>query len=303
MFKKKLVALSAIMIAGLMTFQANVSADAVEEKPYLSLGADLSASQKSKVLELLGVKENELDQYKVVKVTNKDEHKYLDDYLDSSVIGTHALSSVLIEKRDKGEGIDVTTKNITYCTAGMYENALTTAGVTDANVTVAGPFNITGTAALVGAMNAYEDMTGENISSESKDAATNELVATANLAEAVGDSDKAEQLIAAAKEKVLSQRLTKREDIKKAIESSAKELGIEVPEDEVDKLVTMMQKVSKVDVNVDALKKQAGEIYNKLKDAGIDLSNVDTKGLAQKIGDFFANIFEAIVRFFSGLFG
>ena len=36
MFKKKLVALSAIMIAGLMTFQANVSADAVEEKPYLS---------------------------------------------------------------------------------------------------------------------------------------------------------------------------------------------------------------------------------------------------------------------------
>ena len=86
MFKKKLVALSAIMIAGLMTFQANVSADAVEEKPYLSLGADLSASQKSKVLELLGVKENELDQYKVVKVTNKDEHKYLDDYLDSSVI-------------------------------------------------------------------------------------------------------------------------------------------------------------------------------------------------------------------------
>ena len=39
MFKKKLVALSAIMIAGLMTFQANVSADVVEEKPYLSLGA------------------------------------------------------------------------------------------------------------------------------------------------------------------------------------------------------------------------------------------------------------------------
>ncbi|MFR9000618.1 MAG: DUF1002 domain-containing protein [Anaerobutyricum soehngenii] len=42
-------------------------------------------------------KENELDQYKVaVKVTNKDEHKYLDDYLDSSVIGTHALSSLFL---------------------------------------------------------------------------------------------------------------------------------------------------------------------------------------------------------------
>lgn len=39
-----------------------------------------------------------LDQYNIVTVTNADEHKYLDDYLDSSVIGTKALSSVLVEK-------------------------------------------------------------------------------------------------------------------------------------------------------------------------------------------------------------
>lgn len=83
----------------------------------------------------------------------------------------------------------------------MYENALTTAGVTDATVTVAGPFNITGTAALVGAMNAYEDMTGEDISSESKDAATNELVVTSELAGQLNDSDKAEQFLALIKEK------------------------------------------------------------------------------------------------------
>ena len=96
--------------------------------------------------------------------------------------------------------------------------------------------------------------------------------------------------------------MTKREDIKKQLNPLLRNWVLRFGR-QVDKLVTMMQKVSKVDVNVDALKKQAGEIYNKLKDAGIDLSNVDTKGLAQKIGDFFANIFEAIVRFFSGLFG
>ena len=257
MFKKKLVALSAIMIAGLMTFQANVSADAVEEKPYLSLGADLSASQKSKVLELLGVKENELDQYKVVKVTNKDEHKYLDDYLDSSVIGTHALSSVLIEKRDKGEGIDVTTKNITYCTAGMYENALTTAGVTDANVTVAGPFNITGTAALVGAMNAYEDMTGENISSESKDAATNELVVTSKLADQLNDSEKAEQFLA-----LIDQR---------------------------EQIAELMQKINKLDLNVNDLKEQASKIYDKLSEM-----DIDAQGIFAKIKTVLSSIFAAL---------
>ena len=65
MFRKKLIALSAMLIAGLLVFQANVSADAIEEKPYLSLGADLTATQKRKVLELLDVKEDEFDQYKL----------------------------------------------------------------------------------------------------------------------------------------------------------------------------------------------------------------------------------------------
>ena len=257
MFKRKIITLSAIMIAGLMTFQANVSADAVEEKPYLSLGADLSTDQKSKVLELLDVDEKALDQYNIVTVTNADEHKYLDDYLDSSVIGTKALSSVLVEKRDKGEGIDVTTKNITYCTAGMYENALTTAGVTDATVTVAGPFNITGTAALVGAMNAYEDMTGEDISSESKDAATNELVVTSELAGQLNDSDKAEQFLALIKEKVLSDDAKSESDINDIIDECSKDLDITVTDDQKAQIAELMQKINKLDLNVNDLKEGA----------------------------------------------
>ena len=257
MFKRKIITLSAIMIAGLMTFQANVSADAVEEKPYLSLGADLSKDQKSKVLELLDVDEKALDQYNIVTVTNADEHKYLDDYLDSSVIGTKALSSVLVEKRDKGEGIDVTTKNITYCTAGMYENALTTAGVTDATVTVAGPFNITGTAALVGAMNAYEDMTGEDISSESKDAATNELVVTSELADQLNDSDKAEQFLALIKEKVLSDDAKSESDINDIIDECSKDLDITVTDNQKAQIAELMQKINKLDLNVNDLKEGA----------------------------------------------
>ena len=294
MFKKKLIALSAIMIAGLMTFQTNVHADAVEEKPYLSLGADLTAKEKKKVLELLDVKEGELDQYQVVKVTNKDEHKYLDSYLDSSVIGTRALSSVLIEKRDKGEGIDVTTKNITYCTAGMYENALTTAGVTDATVTVAGPFNITGTAALVGAMNAYEDMTGENISSESKDAATNELVVTSELADQLDDSDKAEQFLALIKEKVLSDDAKTKEDINAIIDECSKDLDVEITEEQRQEIAELMQKISKLDLNVNDLKEQASKIYDKLSEM-----DIDAQGIFAKIKTALSSIFAAL----SGLLG
>lgn len=293
MFKRKIITLSAIMIAGLMTFQANVSADAVEEKPYLSLGADLSTDQKSKVLELLDVDEKALDQYNIVTVTNADGHKYLDDYLDSSVIGTKALSSVLVEKRDKGEGIDVTTKNITYCTAGMYENALTTAGVTDATVTVAGPFNITGTAALVGAMNAYEDMTGEDISSESKDAATNELVVTSELAGQLNDSDKAEQFLALIKEKVLSDDAKSESDINDIIDECSKDLDITVTDDQKAQIAELMQKINKLDLNVNDLKEQASKIYDKLSDM-----DIDTQGIFEKIKTALSSIFAAL----SGLF-
>ena len=60
----------------------------------------------------------------------------------------------------------------------------------DAQVTVVGPFGISGTSALVGAMKAYSVMTGKDISESTMDAATDELVTTAELADSIGDSEK-----------------------------------------------------------------------------------------------------------------
>ena len=93
--------------------------DAKLDVPYISLGADLNAQVKASVLALLGVSEQDLGNYTVATVTNKDEHTYLDSYLDKSVIGSRALSSVLVDGKKDGNGIRVTTKNITYCTPGM----------------------------------------------------------------------------------------------------------------------------------------------------------------------------------------
>lgn len=285
---RKMTALVVLALAGAMLCPAAAKADAVEQ-PYLSLGADLNKEEKATVLRLLGVDEAKMDQYMVVEITNADEHEYLDDYMNASVIGSRALSSVLIEKTEKGSGIEVTTKNITYCTEGMYENALTTAGITDADVTVAGPFNITGTAALVGAMNAYEDMTGENITEESKDAATNELVITSNLASALDDPDKAEQFLALVKEEVLSQDVSSVEDITAVVDDCARKIQIELTEEQKAQIAQLMEKISQLDLDVNTLKEQAADIYDQLKELNLNTEGIweTIKGFFQKILDFF----------------
>lgn len=291
--KKKIIALTTLAIAGTVLCQNPVLADGVEEKPYLSLGADLNQKEKATVLELLGVEENELDEYTVVTVTNQDEHEYLDNYLSASVIGSRALSSVLVEKTEKGDGIDVTTKNITYCTEGMYENALTTAGIEDADVVVAGPFNITGTAALVGAMNAYEDMTGETISEESKDAATNELVVTSELANELADSEKAEQFLALIKEEVLSADIKDEEDINQVIEDCEKKMQIELTDEQRQQIAELMEKINGLDLDLDVLKQQASDIYDELSKL-----NINTEGFFAKIQAALSQILEYLSNLF-----
>lgn len=168
MMKKRGIA---VLLAGMMLVASplTVLADREDAKlnvPYVSLGADLNAQERETVLRLLDVTEEDLKKYTVATVTNQDEHDFLDSYLDKSVIGSRALSSVLVEGKKDGNGINVKTKNITYCTPGMYENALATAGIKDADIVVAGPFNISGTAALVGAIKSYENMTGEKVNTE-----------------------------------------------------------------------------------------------------------------------------------------
>lgn len=283
-----------------LTPMERAEADSVDVKPFIALGSDLSAKEKKEVLKQLGVTEAELADYETTTVTNQEEHEYLDEYLDSRVIGTRALSSVMIEEADAGSGITVETHNISFCSKEMYTNALVTAGISDARVTVAGPFSISGTAALVGAMKAYGIMTGEEIDHEKSDAATNELVLTSELGDSVG-KEQAAQFVALLKDKVVSDELSSEEEIRKAMEEAEEELNIQINDNMKTKLVGLMQKINGLDLDLDKLKDQAQGVYDKLKNMGIDLDNAE--GLWEKICNFFIIIWDAIVNFFKGLFG
>lgn len=277
----------------------DTKADSVAVKPFIALGADLTAKEKKEVLKQLGITEAELADYETTEVTNQEEHEYLDEYLASRVIGTRALSSVKIEEADAGSGIQVETHNISFCSKEMYTNALVTAGISDAAVTVAGPFEISGTAALVGAMKAYGSMTGEEIDRENSDAATNELVLTSELGDSIG-KEEAAQFVALLKDKVVSDKLSSEEDILAAIEEAEQELDITINDGMKTKMVGLMQKISSLDLDLDKLKDQAQGVYDKLKNMGIDLDNAE--GLWEKICNFFIMIWNAIVDFFKSLF-
>ena len=272
-----------------------------DDKPYLALGADLSPEQQATVLSLMGIASWDLGNYDVSYVTNTEEHTYLDAYISKSEIGSKSWSSVVIVKREKGSGINISTKNINYCTIGMYKNALVTAGIKDADIIVAGPRPISGTAALVGIFKAYTDMTGSSLSKESIDTALNELVLTGKLSDIEGvESEDVESMVAYLKQKVAEGALKDEKSIGKAIEEACDDFSVSLSDEEKSQLIELMLKIKDLDLDVDSLLDQAKSIYDKLSNMGFDVSSGD--GLIAKIGDFFSGIVDAIKDFFSGLF-
>ena len=270
-----------------------------DEKPILSLGADLSSEQKATVLKLLEIDGNDLADYDVITVTNQEEHQYLDAYLSSSVIGTKALSSVLIRPAEEGAGLNVSTYNISYCTIDMYTNALLTAGLEDADVYVAGPSNISGTSALIGAVKGYAEMNGSKVDEQALETAVNELVVTGELGDSLGDSETASDMIAYIKQQIIEQGVSSDADIETIIRNAMKEFNINLTDEQVKQLVELMNKISKLDIDVDALSRQAGQLYDKLKGMGLNLDNIDT----EKVGNFITRFFDSIMNLVNKLIG
>lgn len=281
-----------------MTLGMGINAGAASgDKPILALGADLSVEQRTTVLGILGVSEADLANYDVIYVTNQEEHQYLDAYLSSSVIGTRALSSVLIRPADEGAGLNVTTYNISYCTIDMYTNALLTAGLEDADVYVAAPSNISGTSALVGAVKGYADMTGSSVDETALETAVNELVVTGEIGDVLGDSETASDIVAYIKQQIIEQGVDSDADIETIIRNAMEEFDISLSDEDVAKLVELMNKISKLDIDVNALAQQASQLYEKLKGMGLDLENIDT----EQVGNFITRFFDRIVELINSL--
>lgn len=276
------------------------------------LGADLSQDQRAQVLSNMGLTEESLSECTVILITNEMEHTYLDPYLDASVIGSKALSSVKLTKKEPGSGLYVTTQNINYCTTGMYRNALLTAGLEDTEVFVTAPSPISGTAALIGAVKAYEEISNTSVGDNVLDASLDEMITTGELAQSLegeADSEEVEALIAWLKAKIADGELDIGDEtsVRDAIEEGEKTFSIKLSEEDIERIISLLKKLDALGLDADYLIDQAGQLYEKyglgLVENASDAINEAVGGaISHAISSFWQDLKASVSNFFKNLF-
>ncbi|MDA3130709.1 DUF1002 domain-containing protein [Aliibacillus thermotolerans] len=269
-----------------------IFADAIEGESIVTLGEDLSSEQRSQLLEEMSATEQD----HIITVSNSEEHEYLGDFMSRADIGTNALSSSKITALSEGEGIHVQTNNITKVTEGMYANTLVTAGVEDADVYVTAPFPVSGTAALTGLIKAYEVQNDIIIPEEQKKIANEEMVKTSELGERIG-TEEATELVTRIKEEIGDEPIESEEDIRDLIQRIARELGIELTEEELNGLVSLFNRMKDLNIDWDQVQNQITQIRDNLGDY---LNREETQSLIQRVLDFLNELIESIKGWFEG---
>lgn len=276
----------------LFLFPLAVFADKIEGETVVTLGENLDQEQQNQILAEMGVTTEDVE---ILYVSNKEEHQYLGEYISADKIGSKAISSTKITLTEAGSGIEVETNNITWVTDAMLANALATAGVTDANVYVTAPFDVSGTAGLTGLLKAFEVAADTEISEEHKQVANEEVVRQAELAEKIGAAEAAE-LIRRLKEALGDTKLETDEDYRNLVQKVATELNVELTEQDIDSIVHLLKRLKDLNINWDQVGQQLKNIRDNLDDI---LNREETRNFIRQVIDFLISLVERIKALFS----
>lgn len=249
--------LPAFMAAALVCVSVPMVAEADSSK-VVTLGANLSDEQKSSMYEYFGTTADEVD---TIEVTNQDERKYMEGIATEAQIGKKTYSCSYVEPTEKG-GIQVKVANLTFVTSSMIASTLLTSGVENCNVVAASPIEVSGTGALTGIMMAYESASGEELSEEQKAAATEELVTTGELANDIGQQQ-ASDLMNQVKQEVIEENLNDEEKIEDTVKANANKAGVELTDEQIAQIVSLMKNIAQYDYDVKALQKTLENLEGK----------------------------------------
>lgn len=269
-------------------------ADSVEGSRAV-IGADLTEDEIAQVYKEFGIERGSVAE---LSVTNAEEREYLDGLVDDSLIGSKSISCIYIDALGEGDGLDVSVKNITWCTADMYMNAMVTAGITDAKVIVAAPFQVSGTAALTGIYKAYEDITGKKLDDDAKLVGTQELTITAELADEIGSADST--AIVNELKLILDQTKDMTDDeVRQEIIKIAQEYDVTLTDSQIDSLISLCRSMEKLDI--DALKQKVEDVQQYLKD--IVEKHGEVKQFLSNVAETVTEFVNKVIDFVKGIFG
>ena len=299
----------ATMLLGLASQQVYaIDTTAINEKwgkPTVVYGGGLNDQQIKETSKLLGIKDE--NTVTTTKATGEDLVKYLGaGEANTSVM----ISSVMVQKRNKGEGVKVhiaTPKNITLVTSEQYANAAITAGVADAEIEVAAVSKVTGESALTGVYKAFE-ANGVVLDEKRTAVAQKELELTNQIAQEQAkekgfDAAKLDQAMidikkALAEIKEKQGQVATKEDVERIVNEALKKYGLDtvISPTQVNNIIQFAlsyQQTSAIDSK--QVLEQLNSLSNTVKGKiGQLVDQANREGWLDKIVTFFKEIFNAI---------
>ena len=236
-----------------------IEGDQVDTDNVVTLGENLTTEQRDAMYKYFGTS---ADKVRTIIVTHSDEVKYMEGIATAEQIGNTTNSCAYVEPTNSG-GIKVKTANLNFVTSAMIASTLTTAGMENCNVIAACPFEVSGTGALTGIIMAYETASGEKLDEGKKEAAMEELITTGDLADSIG-SEEATQVVGEVKEEILDKGLTDPDEIGDAGDKIAEKHDVTLTDDQKQQLVSLMEKISQYDYDLDSIKDTLNNLSGKV---------------------------------------
>ncbi|CAD2075412.1 DUF1002 domain-containing protein [Phocicoccus pinnipedialis] len=323
--KKILYVLAAVFTLSLFVNTKTEAAKVWDEAVTIyGAGLEYDGQTRNTVSELL----NATDKDKTDYVYGNDTERYIGMRYDDSIL----FSSIrIIEKTSGGLNIDINESQgrITQISKETYQNALLTAGITDADVTIAAPHDVTGESALTGIYKAYE-VQGQPIPEDRTQNAQDELNTITDITEENENKEgySQEQLNKAITEikitviNIINEGTDITEDdVRRIVDEKLAENGLQdvVTEDQRERIIVLILNIKDSGVFngetaqkiIDSGKSFIGDITSsdaykdakeKAKELGKDIKDYATseegEGIWNSIKSFFQKLVDAIVGLF-----
>lgn len=311
--KKFITLLTAMLLSvvAMISFTKPVLAD--DDTPVVTLGTSLTDAQKQGTLKTLTAPLNG-GNYQTITVTGSDLVKYLNPSGDNFTTSSGVWSSAMIQKTSSGSGINVKIldydgkNNITTITANQYKNAALTAGISDANIYVTSAIPIDGSGALAGVYASYAK-NGNALNQKQVNAAQDEMNTLSGITQdnknKKGYSDaQLNNAVAGAKNEMAKQGQNITDSQIRDIvnnQININHLGDTINNNQKNQIVNLLIEIRDSGALKDGnFKQQASKLSSQIQNGA---KNIFNKFNTQENRNWLQNLWDQIVKFFSGLFG